>query len=93
MNFTALVNPGQIGTPHTHQIVYASSNLLVDRELKYYSGGNSFRPDMEPVEYDLVKQSTCTSCTFSEVWSKPLLMRRDAYFDRTSGKRTLEVAS
>lgn len=30
-------------------------------------GGNSFRPDMEPVEYDLPTQSTCTSCTFSEV--------------------------
>ena len=44
-----LVNPGVVGTPHVHQIV----------------GGNSFRADMKPVEYDLPTQSTCTSCT---VW-------------------------
>ncbi|KAF2744061.1 hypothetical protein M011DRAFT_409128 [Sporormia fimetaria CBS 119925] len=48
-----LVNPGQVGTPHVHQIV----------------GGNSFRADMKPVEYDLPSQSTCTSCTFSEDFS------------------------
>lgn len=46
-----LVNPGQVGTPHTHQII----------------GGNSFRADMKPVEYDLPSHSTCTSCTFAEV--------------------------
>lgn len=46
-----LVNPGVIGSPHTHQIV----------------GGNSFRADMKPVEYDLPTKSNCTSCTFSEV--------------------------
>ena len=45
-----LVNPGLEGSPHTHQIV----------------GGNSLRADMTPVDYDLVKESTCTSCTFSE---------------------------
>jgi len=45
-----LVNPGLVGTPHTHQIV----------------GGNSFQPEMTPVEYDMVNRSTCTSCTFSE---------------------------
>jgi hypothetical protein len=45
-----LVNPGLIGSPHTHQIV----------------GGNSFTADMRPGEHDLVAQSTCTSCTFSE---------------------------
>lgn len=45
-----LVNPGLVGSPHTHQIV----------------GGNSFKPQMTPVEYDLVNESTCTSCTFSE---------------------------
>ncbi|KAF2677658.1 hypothetical protein K458DRAFT_319187 [Lentithecium fluviatile CBS 122367] len=48
-----LVNPGLVGTPHTHQIV----------------GGNSFRPEMTPVEYDMVEKSTCTSCTFSEDFS------------------------
>jgi hypothetical protein len=45
-----LVNPGLIGSPHTHQIV----------------GGNSFTADMKPGEHDLVSKSTCTTCTFSE---------------------------
>jgi hypothetical protein len=45
-----LVNPGLIGSPHTHQIV----------------GGNSFQAEMKPGEHDLVAKSTCTTCTFSE---------------------------
>jgi hypothetical protein len=45
-----LVNPGLIGSPHTHQIV----------------GGNSFQAEMKPGEHDLVTKSTCTTCTFSE---------------------------
>lgn len=45
-----LVNPGLIGSPHTHQIV----------------GGNSFTAEMKPGEHDLVSKSTCTTCTFSE---------------------------
>jgi hypothetical protein len=45
-----LVNPGLLGSPHTHQIV----------------GGNSFQADMKPGEHDLVAKSTCTTCTFSE---------------------------
>ncbi|KAH7409705.1 hypothetical protein BKA64DRAFT_693482 [Cadophora sp. MPI-SDFR-AT-0126] len=45
-----LVSPGIIGSPHTHQIV----------------GGNSFNATMIPLSHDLVTQSTCTSCTFSE---------------------------
>jgi len=45
-----LVNPGVVGTPHTHQIV----------------GGNSFQPEMKPGEYDMVGKSSCTTCTFSE---------------------------
>jgi hypothetical protein len=45
-----LVNPGVLGSPHTHQIV----------------GGNSFIPEMKPGEYDMVRKSTCTTCTFSE---------------------------
>jgi hypothetical protein len=43
-----LVNPGMVGTPHVHQII----------------GGNGFRADMPPVEYDLPGHSNCTSCTF-----------------------------
>jgi hypothetical protein len=45
-----LVNPGVVGSPHTHQIV----------------GGNSFQPEMKPGEYDMVEKSNCTTCTFSE---------------------------
>ena len=48
-----LVNPGQDTSPHTHQIV----------------GGNSFNASMDPARHDLVKDSTCTSCTFSEDFS------------------------
>ncbi|KAH9225052.1 hypothetical protein DL95DRAFT_473852 [Leptodontidium sp. 2 PMI_412] len=48
-----LVSPGIIGSPHTHQIV----------------GGNSFNATMKPLDHDLVAQSTCTSCTFSEDFS------------------------
>jgi len=48
-----LVNPGSIGSPHMHQIV----------------GGNSFNASMYPENHDLVKDSTCTSCTFSEDFS------------------------
>ncbi len=48
-----LVSPGIIGSPHTHQIV----------------GGNSFNATMVPLDHDLVSQSTCTSCTFSEDFS------------------------
>ena len=45
-----IVNPGQLYTPHLHQIV----------------GGNSFNVTMDPTNHDLVKQSTCTSCSFKE---------------------------
>lgn len=45
-----LVNPGIRYTPHLHQIV----------------GGNSFNLTMTPVEYDLAKRSTCTSCSFTQ---------------------------
>ncbi|OAG08912.1 uncharacterized protein CC84DRAFT_1240642 [Paraphaeosphaeria sporulosa] len=45
-----LVNPGQSPSPHLHQII----------------GGNSFNISMDPATHDLVKQSTCTSCQFTE---------------------------
>ncbi|KAK4442315.1 hypothetical protein QBC34DRAFT_25987 [Podospora aff. communis PSN243] len=48
-----LVNPGQIPSPHLHQIV----------------GGNSFNYSMDPLTHDLPSKSTCTSCTFSEDFS------------------------
>ncbi|KAK3320303.1 hypothetical protein B0T19DRAFT_361648 [Cercophora scortea] len=48
-----LVNPGLDQSPHVHQIV----------------GGNSFNVSMDPTSHDLVKDSTCTSCTFSEDFS------------------------
>jgi len=66
-----LVNPGVIGTPHTHQIV----------------GGNSFNATMTPISYDLPTESTCTSCTFSEdfsnYWTAALYFRaRNGTFKR-----------
>ncbi|KAK6950568.1 hypothetical protein Daesc_008896 [Daldinia eschscholtzii] len=48
-----LVNPGTLPSPHVHQIV----------------GGNSFNTSMDPTVHDLVRESTCTSCTFSEDFS------------------------
>ncbi|KAI1799429.1 hypothetical protein F4811DRAFT_543947 [Daldinia bambusicola] len=48
-----LVNPGTLPSPHVHQIV----------------GGNSFNTSMDPVVHDPVRDSTCTSCTFSEDFS------------------------
>ncbi|KAG9238234.1 hypothetical protein BJ875DRAFT_416668 [Amylocarpus encephaloides] len=47
-----IVNPGQIYTPHLHQIV----------------GGNSFNISMleDPAAHDLPAKSTCTSCSFRE---------------------------
>jgi Domain of unknown function (DUF1996) len=48
-----LVNPGLEQTPHLHQIV----------------GGNSFNVNMDPANHDLVRDSTCTSCTFAEDFS------------------------
>ncbi|POS74153.1 hypothetical protein DHEL01_v207451 [Diaporthe helianthi] len=48
-----LVNPGSLVSPHVHQIV----------------GGNSFNASMDPTSHDLVADSTCTSCTFSEDFS------------------------
>ncbi|KAI0508752.1 hypothetical protein F5B22DRAFT_649648 [Xylaria bambusicola] len=48
-----LVNPGVVMSPHVHQVV----------------GGNSFQAAMKPGTHDLVSNSTCTSCTFSEDFS------------------------
>ena len=48
-----LVNPGLEGSPHMHQVV----------------GGNSFNASMDSATHDLVSESTCTSCTFSEDFS------------------------
>ncbi|AEO63835.1 uncharacterized protein THITE_2037606 [Thermothielavioides terrestris NRRL 8126] len=48
-----LVNPGVALSPHVHQVV----------------GGNSFNITMVPATHDLVRDSTCTSCTFSEDFS------------------------
>ncbi|ERS98997.1 uncharacterized protein SPSK_04422 [Sporothrix schenckii 1099-18] len=45
-----IVNPGEIYTPHLHQIV----------------GGNSFNVTMDPASHDLPGLSTCTSCNFKE---------------------------
>lgn len=58
-----LVTPGSIPSPHLHQIV----------------GGNFFNATMDPATHDLVKLSTCTSCTFTEdlsnYWTAVLYFR------------------
>jgi hypothetical protein len=66
-----LVNPGNIPSPHLHQIV----------------GGNSFNASMDPTTHDLPTVSTCTSCTFSEdfsnYWTAVLYFRaRNGTFKR-----------
>jgi hypothetical protein len=66
-----LVNPGLQQSPHVHQIV----------------GGNSFNVSMDPENHDLVKDSSCTSCTFSEdfsnYWTAVLYFRaRNGSFTR-----------
>ncbi|KAJ9149430.1 Nucleoside diphosphate-linked moiety X motif 17 [Pleurostoma richardsiae] len=48
-----LVQPGVQASTHMHQIV----------------GGNSFNASMAPIDYDPSKESTCTSCTYSEDFS------------------------
>jgi hypothetical protein len=58
-----IVNPGQLYTPHLHQIV----------------GGNSFNLTMDPAGHDLPTLSTCTSCTFkqdkSNYWTAVLFFK------------------
>ncbi|KAH6651249.1 hypothetical protein F5144DRAFT_589512 [Chaetomium tenue] len=48
-----LVTPGQNPSPHLHQII----------------GGDSFNVSMDHPSHDLVKQSKCTSCQFTEDFS------------------------
>ncbi|KAF2440173.1 hypothetical protein P171DRAFT_501176 [Karstenula rhodostoma CBS 690.94] len=45
-----LVNPGLLPSPHMHQVV----------------GGNSFNITMDPESIDPPKQSSCTSCSYTE---------------------------
>ncbi len=66
-----LVSPGALPSPHVHQIV----------------GGNSFNATMDPANHDLVRDSSCTSCTFSEdfsnYWTAVLYFRaRNGTFKR-----------
>src|ERR1051326_3657374 len=72
-----LVNPGAIPSPHLHQIV----------------GGNSFNASMDPRTHNLVADSTCTSCTFSEDFSN--YWTATMYFRARNGtyKRVPQFAS
>ncbi|KAK4112336.1 hypothetical protein N656DRAFT_731509 [Canariomyces notabilis] len=70
-----LVNPGLVPSPHVHQIV----------------GGNSFNASMDPKTHDLVAQSSCTSCTFTEdfsnYWTAVLYFRaRNGTYKRVAQK-------
>ncbi|ORY71702.1 uncharacterized protein BCR38DRAFT_480191 [Pseudomassariella vexata] len=72
-----LVSPGEIQSPHTHQV----------------GGGNSFNASMPPDSYDPVKESTCTSCTFSEDFSN--YWTANLYFKARNGtfKRVPQLAN
>ncbi|KAI1849479.1 hypothetical protein JX266_004974 [Neoarthrinium moseri] len=72
-----LVSPGEIQSPHTHQV----------------GGGNSFNATMPPGTYDPVKESTCTSCTFSEDFSN--YWTANLYFRARNGtlKRVPQMAN
>lgn len=48
-----LVNPGQLPSPHMHQII----------------GGNSFNASMDPEDIDPARDATCTTCSFAEDFS------------------------
>lgn len=48
-----LVNPGQLPSPHMHQII----------------GGNSFNASMDPAALDPPTAATCTTCSFAEDFS------------------------
>lgn len=58
-----LANPGLLQSTHIHQIV----------------GGNSFNATMTPVDYDPSRESTCTTCDYSEdffnYWTANLYFR------------------
>lgn len=58
-----IVNPGQLYSPHLHQIV----------------GGNSFNITMDAETHDMYGLSTCTSCNFREdtsnYWTSVLFFR------------------
>ncbi|KAH6612275.1 hypothetical protein B0J18DRAFT_77866 [Chaetomium sp. MPI-SDFR-AT-0129] len=74
-----LGSPGQIPSPHLHQIV----------------GGNSFNATMDPATHDLPAASTCTSCTFTEdlsnYWTAVMYFRdwRNGTFTRVAQKPNL----
>ncbi|RDL33821.1 Uncharacterized protein BP5553_08189 [Venustampulla echinocandica] len=72
-----LVNPGSNPSPHLHQV----------------GGGDSFNASMTAVEYDPVKMSTCTTCTFSEDFSN--YWTANLYFKARNGslKRVPQMAN
>ncbi|KAI0122981.1 hypothetical protein BJ170DRAFT_704194 [Xylariales sp. AK1849] len=72
-----LVSPGEIQSPHVHQV----------------GGGNSFNDYMPPSTYDPVKQSSCTSCTFSQDFSN--YWTANLYFRASNGtlKRVPQMAN
>lgn len=58
-----LVNPGQMPSPHLHQVV----------------GGNAFNVTMDQTNLDIPSTATCTTCTpaedFSNYWTATLFFR------------------
>ncbi|TPX16381.1 uncharacterized protein E0L32_004030 [Thyridium curvatum] len=72
-----LVEPGNTPSAHMHQVI----------------GGNSFNVSMTPDVHDPPKQSTCTSCTYSEDFSN--YWTANIYFKARNGtyKRVPQVAN
>ena len=62
-----LVYPGKLQVAHIHQVV----------------GGNSFNATMTPGDYDPAKESTCTTCSFSEDFSN--YWTANLYFQARNG--------
>ncbi|KAF2035705.1 hypothetical protein EK21DRAFT_84129 [Setomelanomma holmii] len=65
-----LVSPGSIPSPHLQVSVYEVNVRHTLTSSHQIVGGNSFNASMNPATHDLPVASTCTSCTFSEDFSK-----------------------
>ena len=68
-----LVTPGQVPSPHLHQIAggVSSPETHLSQECEYLPSSvqNAFNASMYPEDIDPPADSTCTTCQFSEDFS------------------------
>lgn len=68
-----LVTPGQVPSPHLHQIAGGVSNFEMTLNAEFdclpYSLQNAFNGSMYPEDIDPPADSTCTTCQYSEDFS------------------------